>query len=89
MHSTTNSTSTVGSVSGSGSAASNNAGAQKRLPGDYRTVVWRTPAKLDATLMREPKVVQGAPRVLRTAPGGAHGEFRPRRKPVISIPNAG
>jgi hypothetical protein len=96
MHSTTNSTSTFGSVSGSGSQASNGVVGQllkgettgPRGLGDYRTVVSRTPAKLDATLMKEPKVLQGQPRVLRVV-GGANGEFKPRRKPVISIPNGG
>jgi len=72
-----------------GSSGGNSAGAQERFPGDYRTVVSRTPAKLDPTLMREPRVVQGAPRVVRTVAGGSSGEFKPRRKPIISIPNAG
>jgi hypothetical protein len=48
-----------------------------RFPGDYRQVILRVPAKLDSTLMKEPRVIQGAPRMPR-------GEFKQRRKPVIS-----
>ncbi|MBE7180313.1 MAG: hypothetical protein INR71_03730 [Terriglobus roseus] len=34
-----------------------------RFPGDYRQVISRTPSKLDPTLLREPRVIQGQPRV--------------------------
>ncbi|KIW05127.1 hypothetical protein, variant 2 [Verruconis gallopava] len=34
-----------------------------RFPGDYRQVISRIPAKLDPTLMKEPRVLQGVPRV--------------------------
>ncbi|PBP18088.1 putative ddenn domain-containing protein [Diplocarpon rosae] len=34
-----------------------------KFPGDYRTVVSRIPAQLDVALMREPRVIQGVPRV--------------------------
>jgi hypothetical protein len=34
-----------------------------RFPGDYRQVISRIPAKLDPTLMKEPRVVNGVPRV--------------------------
>ncbi|PCD41797.1 hypothetical protein AU210_004341 [Fusarium oxysporum f. sp. radicis-cucumerinum] len=33
------------------------------FPGEYRTVVTRTPARLDRSLMREPRSIQGMPRV--------------------------
>ncbi|MBE3048074.1 hypothetical protein IMZ48_37315 [Candidatus Bathyarchaeota archaeon] len=33
-----------------------------KFPGDYRTVVSRMPTKLDASLMREPRAIQGVPR---------------------------
>ncbi|KAL9629064.1 MAG: hypothetical protein Q9164_007037, partial [Protoblastenia rupestris] len=34
-----------------------------RIPGDYRAIVTRTPAKLDPTLMKEPRSLQGVPRI--------------------------
>lgn len=34
-----------------------------KFPGDYHAVVSRIPAKLDISLMREPRAIQGAPRV--------------------------
>ncbi|KAK2625156.1 hypothetical protein QTJ16_005525 [Diplocarpon rosae] len=34
-----------------------------KFPGDYRTVVSRIPAQLDVALMREPRVIQGVPRM--------------------------
>ncbi|KAK8167980.1 dDENN domain protein [Phyllosticta citrichinensis] len=33
-----------------------------RFPGDYRSIVSRAPAKLDPTLMKEPRVIQGMQR---------------------------
>lgn len=33
-----------------------------KFPGDYRAIVTRTPAKLDTSLIREPRVIQGVPR---------------------------
>ena len=33
-----------------------------RFPGDYRQVISRIPAKLDTALMKEPRIIQGAPR---------------------------
>lgn len=52
-----------------------------KIPGDYRSIVTRTPAKLDPTLMKEPRVFQGVPRI-NTA--------RATRKPIPSMlgPNA-
>jgi hypothetical protein len=101
MHSAANSTSTAGSMAGSGSGASNSIGfGGLKIPGDYRAVVGRTPAKLDATLMKEPKIVQGAPRVVKTAGadiGGGNGGrdgssgglgFRMRRRPLVTIPKS-
>lgn len=46
---------------------------------NYHTVISRTPAKLDPTLMKEPRVIQGVPRVEK---GGGWGH---RRKPVNSV----
>lgn len=34
-----------------------------KFPGDYRTVVSRIPAQLDISLMKEPRTIQGVPRV--------------------------
>ncbi|KAI9801396.1 MAG: hypothetical protein M1825_003375 [Sarcosagium campestre] len=47
-----------------------------RFPGDYRQVTSRIPAKLDPTLMKEPRVIQGAPRI---------STARARRKPIPSM----
>ncbi|KAL4723327.1 hypothetical protein ACLX1H_009817 [Fusarium chlamydosporum] len=43
------------------------------FPGEYRTVVTRTPARLDRSLMREPRSIQGMPRV---EPRGTRGLIR-------------
>ncbi|KAF2635986.1 dDENN domain-containing protein [Massarina eburnea CBS 473.64] len=47
-----------------------------RFPGDYRAIVSRIPAKLDPTLMKEPRVIQGVPRV---------PQAKARRKPIPSM----
>jgi hypothetical protein len=47
-----------------------------RFPGDYRQVISRIPAKLDATLMKEPRTIQGVPRV---------PQAKARRKPIPSM----
>jgi len=47
-----------------------------RFPGDYRQVISRVPAKLDATLMKEPRVIQGVPRLQK--------DLKAKRKPVLS-----
>ncbi|KAI9680578.1 MAG: hypothetical protein M1817_004018 [Caeruleum heppii] len=47
-----------------------------RFPGDYRQVTSRIPAKLDPALMKEPRVIQGAPRITTT---------KTRRKPIPSM----
>ncbi|MCJ1476631.1 hypothetical protein MMC13_005299 [Lambiella insularis] len=47
-----------------------------RFPGDYRTIITRIPAKLDPSLMKEPRVIQGVPRI-----NNANG----RRKPIPSM----
>ena len=49
-----------------------------KFPGDYRTVVSRIPAQLDATLMKEPRSIGGVPRI--DAPGKKVG-----RKAVPSM----
>ncbi|KAL6703210.1 hypothetical protein ACN47E_010072 [Coniothyrium glycines] len=47
-----------------------------RFPGDYRSVISRVPAKLDPTLMKEPRVIQGVPRI---------PVQKARRKPIPSM----
>lgn len=47
-----------------------------RFPTDTTAVTGRTPAKLDPTLMKEPRSIQGAPRP---------GQARTKRKPVASM----
>ncbi|CAG8982430.1 hypothetical protein HYALB_00007109 [Hymenoscyphus albidus] len=53
-----------------------------KFPGDYKTVVSRIPAQLDVNLMREPRIIQGAPRI--EVPGK-----RPGRKAVPSMLGVG
>jgi hypothetical protein len=48
-----------------------------RFPGDYRQIISRIPAKLDPALMKEPRVIQGVPRVPAVKVG--------RRKPIPSM----
>ncbi|CAF3492363.1 hypothetical protein SNK03_012359 [Fusarium graminearum] len=43
------------------------------FPGEYKTIVTRTPARLDRSLMREPRSIQGMPRV---EPRGTRGLIR-------------
>lgn len=47
-----------------------------RLPNDRSAVNGRAPAKLDPTLMKEPRSIQGAPRIQQA---------RTKRKPVASM----
>jgi hypothetical protein len=47
-----------------------------RFPGDYRSVISRIPSKLDPTLMKEPRVIQGVPRI---------PVAKARRKPIPSM----
>ncbi|KAL2836245.1 AEX-3 domain-containing protein [Aspergillus pseudoustus] len=63
------------------SAASFAAGrTQQNLSGDYTRVVTRAPAKLDTSLMKEPRMIHGAPRVSKTANNA-------RRKPLPKLMN--
>ncbi|PGH20832.1 hypothetical protein AJ80_03459 [Polytolypa hystricis UAMH7299] len=48
---------------------------QSSQSGDYRNLVSRVPAKLDPNHMKEPRMIQGAPRISKTANNA-------RRKPV-------
>ncbi|MCJ1388774.1 hypothetical protein MMC18_001624 [Xylographa bjoerkii] len=50
--------------------------ANSRFPGDYRSIITRIPAKLDPTLMKEPRVIQGVPRI---------NNAKARRKPIPSM----
>ncbi|KAL2055586.1 hypothetical protein ABVK25_004394 [Lepraria finkii] len=47
-----------------------------RIPGDVRAIITRTPAKLDPTLMKEPRVLQGVPRI---------NTVKATRKPIPSM----
>ncbi|KAK1754305.1 DENN domain-containing protein 5B [Echria macrotheca] len=49
-----------------------------KFPGDYRSVVTRVPAKLDPSLMKEPRAIQGVPRP-------EQGKIRMNRKQVPSM----
>ncbi|KAL9604967.1 MAG: hypothetical protein Q9219_000155 [cf. Caloplaca sp. 3 TL-2023] len=49
---------------------------QGKFPGDYTSVVTRTPAKLSPTLLKEPRVLQGVPRIQTV---------HARRKPIPSM----
>lgn len=49
---------------------------QGKFPGDYTAIVTRTPAKLDPTLLKEPRVIQGVPRI---------NTVHARRKPIPSM----
>ncbi|KAL8973006.1 MAG: hypothetical protein Q9197_002535 [Variospora fuerteventurae] len=49
---------------------------QGRFPGDYTGVIARTPAKLSPTLLKEPRVLQGVPRI---------NTVHARRKPIPSM----
>ncbi|KAL8673041.1 MAG: hypothetical protein Q9168_002533 [Polycauliona sp. 1 TL-2023] len=49
---------------------------QGKFPGDYTTIITRTPAKLDPTLLKEPRVIQGVPRI---------NTVHARRKPIPSM----
>lgn len=53
-----------------------------RFPGDYRSIVTRIPAKLDPSLVKEPRVIQGAP---RASIAGGIGVQKARRKPIPSM----
>jgi hypothetical protein len=53
-----------------------------KFPGDYRTVISRMPAQLDTGLMKEPRTIQGVPRI--EVPGKKVG-----RKAVPSLLSSG
>ncbi|KAL5363934.1 dDENN domain protein [Aspergillus floccosus] len=53
---------------------------QQNLSGDYTRIVSRAPAKLDTSLMKEPRMIHGAPRVSKTANNA-------RRKPLPKLMN--
>jgi hypothetical protein len=53
-----------------------------KFPGDYRAVVSRIPAQLDVNLMKEPRTIQGVPRI--DVPGKRLG-----RKAVPSLLGVG
>ncbi|KAL9024569.1 MAG: hypothetical protein Q9196_006424, partial [Gyalolechia fulgens] len=49
---------------------------QGKFPGDYMSIITRTPAKLSPTLLKEPRVLQGVPRI---------NNVHARRKPIPSM----
>ncbi|GLA30530.1 hypothetical protein AnigIFM63326_008739 [Aspergillus niger] len=53
---------------------------QNSMSGDYSRLVSRAPAKLDNSLMKEPRMIHGAPRVSKTANTA-------RRKPLPKLMN--
>ncbi|KAL4870700.1 hypothetical protein BDV12DRAFT_48580 [Aspergillus spectabilis] len=53
---------------------------QQNLSGDYTRVATRAPAKLETSLMKEPRMIHGAPRVSKTANNA-------RRKPLPKLMN--
>ncbi|KAF9885337.1 hypothetical protein FE257_013054 [Aspergillus nanangensis] len=53
---------------------------QQNLSGDYTRIVTRAPAKLDTSLMKEPRMIHGAPRVSKAANNA-------RRKPLPKMMN--
>ncbi|KAK7453632.1 DENN domain-containing protein [Colletotrichum acutatum] len=53
-----------------------------KFPGEYRTVVTRIPTKLDPSLMREPRAIQGVPR----AEQRAHGFIRKQVPSMVGSP---
>ncbi|KAJ4307098.1 hypothetical protein N0V88_000474 [Collariella sp. IMI 366227] len=54
-----------------------------KFQGDYRSVVTRVPLKLDPTLMREPRAIQGVPRPAEQGRGAKKGGVK--RKQVASM----
>ncbi|WEW55526.1 hypothetical protein PRK78_000957 [Emydomyces testavorans] len=50
------------------------------VSGDWKSVITRVPAKLDPNYMKEPRMIQGVPRIPKTANNS-------KRKPVPRIPN--
>ncbi|PYH89721.1 dDENN domain protein [Aspergillus ellipticus CBS 707.79] len=53
---------------------------QQSISGDYTRVISRAPAKLDTSLMKEPRMIHGAPRVSKAANTA-------RRKPLPKLMN--
>ncbi|PGG96260.1 hypothetical protein AJ79_09660 [Helicocarpus griseus UAMH5409] len=53
---------------------------QTTYSSDWKNIVTRAPAKLDPNHMKEPRMIQGAPRITKTANNA-------RRKPVPKLPN--
>ncbi|KAL8714971.1 MAG: hypothetical protein Q9225_006470 [Loekoesia sp. 1 TL-2023] len=49
---------------------------QGKFPGDYTSIITRTPAKLSPTFLKEPRVLQGVPRI---------NTVHARRKPIPSM----
>ena len=54
-----------------------------KFPGDYRAVVTRIPTRLDPSLMREPRAIQGVP---RPEQGRVRGLIRKQVPSMIGMP---
>lgn len=54
-----------------------------KFPGEYRSVVTRIPARLDPSLMKEPRSIQGMP---RTEQGRMRGVARKQVPSMIGPP---
>ncbi|KLU91884.1 dDENN domain-containing protein [Magnaporthiopsis poae ATCC 64411] len=52
-----------------------------KFPGDYRSVVTRIPTRLDPSLMKEPRAIQGVP---RSEPRGSRGLIRKQVPSTLS-----
>ncbi|KAK0612871.1 AEX-3 domain-containing protein [Bombardia bombarda] len=59
-----------------------------KFPGDYRSVITRIPAKLDPSLMKEPRAIQGVPRPAEQgAVGGrVRGLIRKQVPSMLGVP---
>lgn len=53
------------------------------FPGEYHAIISRTPARLDRTLMREPRAIQGVPRMEQR---GVRGLLRKQVPSMVGPP---
>jgi hypothetical protein len=55
-----------------------------KFPGDYHTVITRIPARLDSSLMKEPRAIQGVP---RPEQGKIRGLIRKQVPSMLGVPH--
>lgn len=55
-----------------------------KFTGDYKTIITRVPAKLDPTLMKEPRTIQGMP---RPEQGRVRGLIRKQVPSMVGLPS--